>query len=392
MKSQIKFSKPKVHHFNYNLKKNWFVGFSITNQSSGITLYKQFRGGINYYKNVKDRLTEANALKTYWQEQLELGLYNPFEEENTNHPRNIRQAFERIIQLKSTSLKPKSLRNYKDISRWFLEYCQRESLDQLPLNKLPSNIGRAYTDYILLEKKVSGTTFNNQMGILKAMVNNMMEEGREWLDKNPFDKIQELKTGVGNNVAYTKEEREQIRDFLYNHNRMLYNVTQFMFHCFIRKTELTTIRAKDFDWDNMTIKIDAKSAKNRIQDSVTIPEGLIHVIEEMNIKRMPSNYYIFGAGFQSCDKKLTRPDTISDRYLEAKRRIMKLFDTTLYEGDGKTLYSWKHTGVVAYWHVVKDPYYMMRQLRHHDLKTTMIYLKSLGLMPNEAFKNAKVIL
>lgn len=44
---------------------------------------------------------------------------------------------------------------------------------------------------------------------------------------------------------------------------------------------------------------------------------------------------------------------------------------------------------VAYYYLTKkDIYSVMRQLRHRDLNTTMIYLKSLGLIKNDVFKEA----
>jgi len=64
----------------------------------------------------------------------------------------------------------------------------------------------------------------------------------------------------------------------------------------------------------------------------------------------------------------------------------------LHIGKEKTLYSWKHTGGIDYYNVVKDPYPIMQQLRHHSLQITMIYLKSLGLQPNIAMKTAKLFL
>jgi integrase len=57
----------------------------------------------------------------------------------------------------------------------------------------------------------------------------------------------------------------------------------------------------------------------------------------------------------------------------------------------KGLYSWKHTGVcAAYYATGKDVYALMRQLRHKELTTTMIYLKSLGLIQNDAFRNSMI--
>jgi integrase len=57
--------------------------------------------------------------------------------------------------------------------------------------------------------------------------------------------------------------------------------------------------------------------------------------------------------------------------------------------DQKGLYSWKHSGACALYKVLNgDVYSLMRQLRHHDLNVTQIYLKSLGLLDNAAVRSA----
>jgi hypothetical protein len=42
------FSNPKLYHFNYDLKKKWFVGFSFQGKQF------QFRGKINLFKTKKE--------------------------------------------------------------------------------------------------------------------------------------------------------------------------------------------------------------------------------------------------------------------------------------------------------------------------------------------------
>lgn len=56
----------------------------------------------------------------------------------------------------------------------------------------------------------------------------------------------------------------------------------------------------------------------------------------------------------------------------------------------KGLYSWKHSGACAAYQVLNgDMYSLMRQLRHSELTTTQIYLKSLGLVDNAAIRKAE---
>ena len=204
------------------------------------------------------------------------------------------------------------------------------------------------------------------------------------LPKHPFKGISQLPEQGGNNLAYSEPERLKVIDYLKANDRRMYYAVSFLFHGFIRKTELTTIKVGDIDFENKTIRINSGAAKNRTQESVTITEGLLQVITEMGLDLAPAGHFIFGHQMMTVEKKINKPDNISDRYLEIKKEI------GFVAGDGKTFYAWKHTGVVAYWNALKDPYAIMRQCRHRDLKTTLVYLKSLGLNPNFQFRDAMV--
>jgi integrase len=50
------------------------------------------------------------------------------------------------------------------------------------------------------------------------------------------------------------------------------------------------------------------------------------------------------------------------------------------------LYSWKHTGAKAMATKTGNVKELQMQLRHHDLNTTDIYLKSLGIMEFSGIK------
>lgn len=386
----ITWSEPQLCHYEFDLSQPWFVYFTIRNELTGQEVRKQYRGGINHCKTKDDRLREGNALLQYWRSQLEKGLLNPWADPAQrvilDIPVTITEALTRILTLKKKSLKPKSYRNYRNIHDMFASWLTHQSYNHLRIYQFTSKMAQAYMDHLLLEKDYAGKTYNNQLGILHAFFSLMKAEGRQWIEKNPFAGIDTLPEDVGNNIPYADEERIKITKYLREHDRRLYFAIHFVFHCYIRKTELTTVRVGDIDWTNKTIRINSHAAKNRIQDSVAIPEAFMPILLEMGLDLAPRHYYIFGKGMETCEKRLTRPDDISDRYLEAKK------DLGYEAGDGKTFYSWKHTGVIAYWNVINDPYSVMRQLRHGDLQTTMIYLKSLGLNPNAQYLAARVIL
>jgi integrase len=124
-------------------------------------------------------------------------------------------------------------------------------------------------------------------------------------------------------------------------------------------------------------------AKNNHQESVVIPKALEPILDEMELHNYNPDLYLFGRNLQTDITPYVNQNHISARYSK--------FIHQLHIDSEKGLYSWKHTGVCKYYYLTgKDVYALMRQLRHRDLNTTMIYLKSLGLIQNDAFRNAMV--
>lgn len=406
MQHSATWTEPVLCHYNYNMAKSWFVHFTFTDHLLGQTVRKQYRNGINFCKRKEDRIRQAHALLKYLKDKLQDG-WNPLikEQELPNDlPETVRDAIEKILKIKKSSLKTKSNRNYEDITNMFLTWCAKRRYDQLPLKLLKHDIAQSYMDYLLSERNYSGKSHNGHLGILKAVFNAMKARWKIIMPENPFDGIATMPETTGKNIAYTEEEARALMLWLKKNDIRVYYAASIMFHCYIRKTELCELQVRNINWQTGTITIGGDSSKNRIQDSVTIPEGLWPILEEMNLRNLPGHFYIFGHLMETSSKKISKPDIISNRHkvaidrIKQSRKGTEAFSTehdTAFAliralSSDKTFYSWKHTGVVMYWHVIKDVYYMMRQLRHHDMKVTMVYLKSLGLMPNEAFKNARV--
>lgn len=404
----VSWTEPVLCHYNFDTTKAWFVSFTFTDKLLGKTVRKQYRNGINYTHNREERFRQGNALISLLKDKLKQG-WNPITGTTgmpTDAPMTIRDAYLRVLELKQSSLKPKSYRNYKDISGMFLKWAEEYGYDNYLLHRFNKKLAQAYMDYLLVERSYSGKSHNGQLGIHTAFCNVMVNRWKEALPVNPFAGIELLPESTGRNVAYSEDEARALMAWLRFRDIRLYYAANIMFHCYIRKTELCELRVRDFNFKERTITVNSDAAKNRTQDSVTMPEGLMPILEEMKLQAFPPDHYVFGHLMETSRKKICKADVLSDKHLkyirecrEGKKKALafsfeneEAYNAVRVLAEDKTFYSWKHTGVVLYWSIVKDVYYMMRQLRHSDMKTTMIYLKSLGLMPNEAFRNAKITL
>lgn len=422
-------TEPILCTYKNDLSQKWFVYFDFTDygildeDGNFKTVRKQYRNKLNSYKTKTERTKWGNALAAMLKAKLEAG-WNPIRGVDPTQERQtatiqeqvtIKEAILRVVALKQKSGKAKSIRNYKDISGMFLQWMEQNGYANLPLYKFSKNMGQSYMDYLLLERNVAGITHNGRLGILKGFCNAAMKRWPTSLTVNPFSSIDKLPTDVGKNVAYTASEARALMMWLKLRDPRMHLACQIMFHCMIRKTELADLKDTWIDLDKNVIRMESVTTKNRRQEAVTIPPALKPLLLEAGLDEKRDEY-VFGWQLNRAAKKLGRPDTFSDTYLRYRREIegvVAAFDKgeSVYKrmqakeflsnhepearliagiGPEKTLYSWKHTGVVMYYELTRDVHSVMIQCRHADLQTTMVYLKSLGLQPNTPFLNASI--
>ncbi len=380
MSERFSWTEPRLCTYNDNLDKGWFIYFDYTDHFTGHTIRKQFRGGINSFKTKDERLLHANALLTYWKKELKNG-WNPFEA-NGDLPITkpiVTEAFDLILSLKQSSCGQRTMESYRHVLKIFKTWLIETKLNNIFLYQFDHSHARAFMDYLTLKKGYTGRTYNDKLVALSTFCNCMVD--REWIVKNPFKKIKKLPITIGRNVAFTDEEKTLLKNYLFQHDRDMYYFTQFIYYCFIRRSELTRLKIENIDWKNMSIVIPSKASKNKKQESVVIPNSFICILKEMNLQNLPGDYFIFGRKLKPGPIQYKNYNHISSRHNEICKDL-KL-------DSEKGLYSWKHSGVCALYPVLNgDVYALMRQLRHSELTTTQIYLKSLGLADNSAIRNA----
>jgi integrase len=374
-------TEPVLCHYGHNLSKAWFISFTFQDLLTQRVKRIQIRKGINYEKTLDGRLRAASATLKVVKRKLEQG-YNPFcDEEVKKMPFHytVTEAFDHILKIHLPTLEDKTKEHYEGVANAFKQWCTDRGYEGIIISEFPHSIAVKYIDSLIAEKSFALSTHNDHLRILRVLITQMKK--RKWTGENPFSSIGYKRVEVGRNIAFTDKEREALSNFLYAHDRSLYYFTQIMYYCFIRRSELSRLRVSSFDVENHTITIPADASKSGRQESVVIPLGLEPILEQMNLKQYDPSDYVFGRGLK------TGPEPFPHIYNISTRHNKNL--TSLGISREKGLYSWKHSGVVkAYYATGKDVYAILRQLRHRDLNTTQIYLKSLGLIDNSIFRNA----
>lgn len=174
---------------------------------------------------------------------------------------------------------------------------------------------------------------------------------------------------------FTKFYCENTDFFLAKENPGLRFFTRVIYFTYIRPIEILRLKVSDVNLDDMTITIHGDQSKNRKQMTVVIPLSFQQEVREF-IGDADQGFYFVASGFKPGRKHQHR-NTVSMKF----RKILN----DLGFGKEHTLYGFKHSGVVSAYQAGIDLYSISRQLRHHSLVITQVYLKSLGLMPNTEF-------
>lgn len=357
----------------------WYAYITGTNPNTGKIQQIRYKKDINRIKDLKERKNEMKALLDILKDKISVG-WCPFTDKIVSNEFNnydvsmLVGAIDFFIDIKKNSIRPRTLTTYTSIIKIFKKWLFENKIEYILTSNFKITDAQKYMDYILINRSNSNFTHNNVLIGLRSIFNFFVE--REIIKINPFKKIKKLPAEKGKNSSYTDDEIQQVDNYLLENDKRLYYFKEFIYCAGIRRTELTLIKVRDVLQDTILLRSDL--SKNRKQESVIINKKLRNIINEMELNKYNPDDYIFGKKLQTCSDKFPNPNHITSRFKEITKQ--------LNIRDECTLYSWKHTGAINLYNATKDPYLVMRHLRHHSLEMTMIYLRSLGINADEKLK------
>lgn len=373
MSSLKNYTTPKLFNNKGDIKKDWYVYFYYTDNLSGKKKQFRYKAGINRLKSKRKREELAISMCEALVIKLENG-WNPITDKTEEAKSSLLlDALDEVLARKESYLTKSSLKSYFFRTRLFKEWLVKAGYSHLYANHLTQSHMRQYFDYVLEVRKNSGKTFNSHLATLSVYFNDMLERGV--ITESPLKGIKQVKEEVGKMSIYSDREEAKLDKLMREDNFEFYMATRFIRYCFLRRTELANLKVKHINWQNKTVTIPSSSAKSRVQDSVTIPTTLEKLIEKSGYLELDPELYLFGKNFTPSETKIKKLDYFTEQ--------QKMYNEKLKIKTECTFYSWKHTGTVDLYNLTKDVYVVMRQCRHSDIQTTMIYLRSLGCGVNE---------
>ena len=141
----------------------------------------------------------------------------------------------------------------------------------------------------------------------------------------------------------------------------LYILCCLQYYCYLRPKEILCLKYSDFDFDRNKIRVNEIASKNNKLQYVRIPSAFVQELKsfvELN-RKQPSLF--------SCQK---------ETYANRHRQLLKSLNLN---NQGYSLYSWKHTGAVAYIEAGGKVKNLQSLMRHSTLSMTDKYLRQMGI-------------
>jgi len=287
--------------------------------------------------------------------------------------RSLMQALEEIhqIRIQNKVIGETSANREKGFIRAFEIYLKAKNIDTLPVSQAQKKHIQDFVDGLQM-KSVSK---NSYIAKFKALFSEM--EQREWIEKNPCEKIKKLKATESTSIAFEPEHLPILKKALIERSTELYIFCMFVFYTFIRPIELRRLKVGDVDLSRKKIIVSGENSKNKKTEYVLISKQFVSILTEYQFLERPKESPLFELNNNLKYSK--------NWYSNEFRKICdKLGLPKTYE-----LYGWKHTGVSEHYKKTKDIVFIQRQCRHSSLDMTNNYLKGLGLFEaNENLDNA----
>lgn len=352
-------------------KSKTYISFNYRNPET--LKYQRFRKYVPNKTKLSDQREALNALLEVWTVKLRNG-YNPFEEQRIEEQAVSHTWLDKVVQStldkRVENLRAKSVSTYQSKVTTFIAWLHDNGYSRTYAADFLRADAEKFLRWLTDSKKqkLSPTSRNTYMVTMRTIWKTMIQDGIT--SRNPWNEIPKIKENrLGKLPLREDMKRTLIRAFA-KEDPELWLFVQFMYYCFIRPGELIQLRVGAIDLDSEKILIDANISKNHKSEYVVIPPPFVKVLRGLNINRYKHNCFIFspdkcpGEKPYSKDVFNRRHKTFTDKYGYNRRY---------------TLYSWKHSGACDVAMRGANIKQLQMQLRHADLQTTDIYLRSLGI-------------
>ncbi len=333
--NQMRFTVPKIYTGGNDLKKRWYVYYSIEDPQTGKLVRQSYISmGVNRYRTLTERLSHIKILQRAIHDTLKAG-HSPYPaliepEEEVIEIITANTAILEVLELKQKVVKETTYSDYRIRTTQFLEFLKKNNLLHVDVLKIDRRIVNKYLDKILL--KSGARNRNNTKTVLSAIFSSMESKG--YIPVNFIKSMETLKTNSKRDKTITSEDLAMILEHLEKEDPLLLFYVEFISFFFFRPVEVNRLKVGSVNLKDRLISVETKQKASKTK---IIPELVLDKLTAYLANATDKEHYLFtpeGAGDWDA-QETNRRDHFSKRFSKVKRKLNL--------PAGYSLYSFRHT-------------------------------------------------
>ena len=379
-----------------DLSKEWFVEYSMRSPYTGeMKRFREYRG-INSLKSVDERRSYAQNVMDEIKQNI-LNGWSPFEKPKETYQDNllldniakrwgsektgvvnIRVHLSEFLGMKKGSVSPRSYQTYQSKLRIFCEWAEHNGLMEIHVGFITNEHIREFLQDIAVSKHLSRLTMDKYAQILHSFFEYLIRV-KKLMKDNPVSDLPRLGKVVDQAAKpIPDQERALLLAAMRKYDRQLWVVCQLEYYCAIRPGEMLRLKVGDVDFENGVIRVPCTVSKNRLSETVTMPQQLIRLFKEEGYAQAEPGLYLFSATGMPGVKRLGK-NSFRNRFNILRNKLGLSADYKLY--------SFKHTGGVKLVNAGIDTWELQRHFRHKSIETTERYIRKNFAVKSDMLKN-----
>lgn len=332
------YSEPKIMHFNYDLKRDWYVYFSFRNPETG---FLQRMDNIYCSKtlNKSERLEYLKKIKTNLSEMLKEGFNPFFVNKNIDEKKSysIEEAFEFALNLKKEVLGDVSYSNFKSRIKKFETWLNENNFKKRDINSINKKVINTYLNEILVKTSARNrdNTRTDILGIFQVL------EDNDIITLNILKGIKIIGSKPKKNKSYSSTQEKSIFEYMETNDQLMLLFVKFVSYNFLRPVEVCRLKIDDIDLIDKTIRLKTKTSDYKVK---ILPQILINDLPDLSIYKKDA--YLFGRtdfGQYWDATENNRRDHYSKQF--------KIIKDQFGLGENYGLYSFRHTFISKLYNV-----------------------------------------
>lgn len=378
-----RYSYPTVKPANWDklkqIKEDWYIQYYFYTPD-GESHYKIVKGGINRYKNLKERREYTKELLQSIVDLLQSG-YNPLtktiiEADNTSEISSQTHFIDAFYLAHKTI---NGTEKHKKEILYIIRRIEKVATGIEYMNLPIASLKRTHIKDILERMNLGDDMYNRVRNYISVIISELLEY--DVLEYNFIRDIKKKKTVAKIREVLNDDDFTKVKYHLADHYPDFYRYLMIFFYSGSRSSELLNIKVSDVDIKNMEYRIMVLKGKKYFETTkVIIKSALPYWQKQLNGAR--ADDYVFSKGLlpganpiqpyqitKRWYRLVKKPLGITADFYSLKHKFLDLLDE-VYQG----------TENIAKWHAAHTS----------DAMTNKVYLQTKKKRANEALKNLDI--